>query len=274
MTLPLNGRNPLHLIGLVPGVVGHSAEATASGGTSTQYINGDRGRGITTTQDGIDIGDPVIPRGELTNAPVNPDAVEQFRLISSNAEGRIRAHRRRTGRDGDQERHQSSEGHAYEFMRQTALDSNSYFNKLRGLPKEQLSRNQFGATLGGPIKRDRAFFFVNYDGMRRTQDTSQVGDRADRVAAQRALSFRDGAVRGRDGGRESPRLRRRDRQPAGARLVLQLRDQRSRGAGAGSRGAERDAQVPAAAQRLHGWGRAQLRGLSLELAIASRPWIP
>ena len=76
VTLPLNGRNPLHLIGLVPGVVGHSAEATASGGTSTQYINGDRGRGITTTQDGIDIGDPVIPRGELTNAPVNPDAVE------------------------------------------------------------------------------------------------------------------------------------------------------------------------------------------------------
>jgi len=43
-TLPLNGRNPLHLIGLVPGVVGHSAEATASGGTSTQQINGDRGR--------------------------------------------------------------------------------------------------------------------------------------------------------------------------------------------------------------------------------------
>ena len=64
-----NGRNPLHLIGLVPGVVGHSAEATSSGGTATHYINGDRGRGITTTQDGIDISDPVIPRGELTNAP-------------------------------------------------------------------------------------------------------------------------------------------------------------------------------------------------------------
>jgi hypothetical protein len=63
VTLPLKGRNPLHLIGLVPGVVGHSAEATSSGGTATHYINGDRGRGITTTQDGIDISDPVIPRG-------------------------------------------------------------------------------------------------------------------------------------------------------------------------------------------------------------------
>ena len=85
VTLPLNGRNPLHLIGLVPGVVGHSAEATASGGTATHYINGDRGRGITTTQDGIDISDPVIPRGELTNAPVNPEALQEFRVITSNA---------------------------------------------------------------------------------------------------------------------------------------------------------------------------------------------
>ena len=85
VTLPLNGRNPLHLIGLVPGVVGHSAEATSSGGTATHYINGDRGRGITTTQDGIDISDPVIPRGELTNAPVNPDALQEFRVITSNA---------------------------------------------------------------------------------------------------------------------------------------------------------------------------------------------
>ena len=174
VTLPLNGRNPLHLIGLVPGVVGHSAEATASGGTSTQYINGDRGRGITTTQDGIDIGDPVIPRGELTNAPVNPDAVEQFRLISSNP----KAEYGRTA-GGQVEMVTKSgtnqlKGSGYEFMRQTALDSNSYFNKLRGLPKEQLSRHQFGATLGGPIKRDKMFFFVNYDGQRRTQDTSQV----------------------------------------------------------------------------------------------------
>ena len=174
VTLPLNGRNPLHLIGLVPGVVGHSAEATASGGTSTQYINGDRGRGITTTQDGIDIGDPVIPRGELTNAPVNPDAVEQFRLISSNP----KAEYGRTA-GGQVEMVTKSgtnqlKGSAYEFMRQTALDSNSHFNKLRGLPKEQLSRHQFGATLGGPIKRDKMFFFVNYDGQRRTQDTSQV----------------------------------------------------------------------------------------------------
>ncbi len=174
VALPLNGRNPLHLIGLVPGVVGHSAEATSSGGTATHYINGDRGRGITTTQDGIDISDPVIPRGELTNSPVNPEALQEFRVITSNAKAE---YGRSAGgqvelvtRSGTNK----MSGTAYEFLRDTALDANSYFNKREGLPKEQLKRNQFGGALGGPIQRDRAFFFVNYDGMRRTQETSQL----------------------------------------------------------------------------------------------------
>jgi Carboxypeptidase regulatory-like domain/TonB dependent receptor-like, beta-barrel/TonB-dependent Receptor Plug Domain len=174
VTLPLNGRNPLHLIGLVPGVVGHSAEATASGGTATHYINGDRGRGITTTQDGIDISDPVIPRGELTNAPVNPDALQEFRVITSNAKAE---YGRSAGgqvelvtRSGTN----TLSGNLYGFLRDTALDSNSYFNKRQGLPKEILERHQFGGGLGGPIQRDRAFFFVNYEGMRRTQETSQL----------------------------------------------------------------------------------------------------
>jgi hypothetical protein len=174
VTLPLNGRNPLHLIGLVPGVVGHSAEATSSGGTATHYINGDRGRGITTTQDGIDISDPVIPRGELTNSPVNPEALQEFRVITSNpkaeygrsAGGQVEL----VTRSGTNK----LSGAVYEFVRNTRLDSNSYFNKLQGLPKEELERNQFGAAVGGPIRRDRAFFFVNYDGMRRTQETSQT----------------------------------------------------------------------------------------------------
>jgi hypothetical protein len=173
-TLPLNGRNPLHLIGLVPGVVGHSAEATSSGGTATHYINGDRGRGITTTQDGIDISDPVIPRGELTNAPVNPEALQEFRVITSNAKAE---YGRSAGGQVELVTRSGTNkftGTGYEFLRNTRFDSNSYFNKKQGLPKEQLDRNQFGGSVGGPLRRDRAFFFLNYDGMRRTQETSQT----------------------------------------------------------------------------------------------------
>jgi hypothetical protein len=174
VTLPLNGRNPLHLIGLVPGVAGHSSEATSSSGTATHYINGDRGRGITTTQDGIDISDPVIPRGELTNAPVNPEALQEFRVITSNpkaeygrsAGGQVEL----VTKSGTNE----VRGTLYEFLRNTALDANSYFNEQQGIPKEVLRRNQFGLSLGGPIRRDKAFFFVNYEGQRRTQETSNV----------------------------------------------------------------------------------------------------
>jgi hypothetical protein len=174
VTLPLNGRNPLHLIGLVPGVVGHSAEATSSGGTATHYINGDRGRGITTTQDGIDISDPVIPRGELTNSPVNPEALQEFRVITSNAKAE---YGRSAGGQVELVTRSGTNqltGTLYEFLRNTALDANSYFNKRQGIEKEVLRRNQFGGSVGGPIQRDRAFFFANYDGMRRTQETSQV----------------------------------------------------------------------------------------------------
>ena len=174
VTLPLNGRNPLHLIGLVPGVAGHSAEATASGGTATHYINGDRGRGITTTQDGIDISDPVIPRGELTNSPVNPEALQEFRVITSNAKAE---YGRSAGGQVELVTRSGTNvfnGTVYEFLRNTALDANSYFNERQGLPKEVLRRNQFGGAIGGPIQRDRAFFFLNYDGMRRTQETSQL----------------------------------------------------------------------------------------------------
>ncbi len=111
--------------------------------------------------EGIDISDPVIPRGELTNAPVNPEALQEFRVITSNAKAE---YGRSAGgqvelvtRSGTN----AYSGTLYEFFRDTALDSNSYFNKRNGLPKEVLRRNQFGAALGGPIRRDRAFFFAN-----------------------------------------------------------------------------------------------------------------
>ena len=253
VALPLNGRNPLHLIGLVPGVVGHSAEATSSGGTATHYINGDRGRGITTTQDGIDISDPVIPRGELTNSPVNPEALQEFRVITSNAKAE---YGRSAGgqvelvtRSGTN----SFNGTLYEFLRNTALDANSYFNEQQGLPKEVLRRNQFG---GGAGWTDSARSGVLLHQLRRhAADTRDEPDdhRADGGPASRDVPIRDAGVRGRDGCAQPSVLRGRVGQPAGTRLVLQLRRQRSPAPRSRSCHAGRDAGVPAAPQRfLHG----------------------
>lgn len=171
--LPLNGRNPLHLMALQPGVVGHSSQATGSGGTTTFYVNGDRGRGIYTTQDGIDVSDPVIPRGELTNIQVNPDALVEYRMVSSNAKAE---YGRNSGgqvslitRSGTNEFH----GNAYWFHRNTALNANDFFNNASGVAREVLLRHQFGASLGGPLKRNKAFFFFNYQGQRLSQSVPQ-----------------------------------------------------------------------------------------------------
>jgi hypothetical protein len=193
-TLPLNGRNPLHLIGLVPGVVGHSAEATASGGTSTQQINGDRGRGITTTQDGIDIADPVIPRGELTNAPVNPDALQEFRVITSNAKAEY-------GR---------SAGGQVELLQRAEQ------------PAEGDSRAE--AVRGVYRRPDQTQPRVLLLQLRR--HAPAAGDqpdhhRADRHAAQRPVPVRHAGLPRPDQLPEPAELRGRVGQPAGARVVVQ-----------------------------------------------------
>ena len=59
-------------------------------------------------------------------------------------------------------------GTAFEFYRDKGLNANDYINVINGRPKSNYHYNQFGASLGGPIVRDKLFFFANYDGQRNT----------------------------------------------------------------------------------------------------------
>ncbi len=172
--LPLNGRNPLHLMALLPGVSGHASQATSSSGTVTFSVNGDRGRGVYTTLDGVDVSDPVIPRGELSQVMMNPDSVGEYRVITSVAKAE---YGRNSGaqvqvvtRQGTNRFH----GNLYEYHRNTAFNANDWFNNRDGLPREVLIRHQFGASLGGPIRKNRVFFFFNWQSQRMTQSLSQV----------------------------------------------------------------------------------------------------
>jgi hypothetical protein len=197
--LPLNRRNPLHLLSLIPGVVGNSAQATSSTGTVTHFVQGDRGRGILTTLDGIDISDPIIPRGELTNAPVNPDMVQEFRVTTAlpraeygrNSGAQIEM----VTRSGGNEFH----GGLYHFFRNTALDANNFFNNVSGVPRELLQQNQFGASFSGPILHDKLFFFFNYEGTRRNQSFTQANTTFTQAARQGLFRFVRGTVNGRAG---------------------------------------------------------------------------
>jgi hypothetical protein len=173
-SLPLNGRNPLHLMALMPGVSGHASQATSSSGTVTFSVNGDRGRGVYTTLDGVDVSDPVIPRGELSQVSMNPDSVSEYKVITSVAKAE---YGRNSGaqvqvvtRSGTNEFH----GGLFEYNRNTAYNANDFFNNRAGLGREVLIRNQFGASIGGPIKKNKAFFFFNWQSQRMNQSLTQT----------------------------------------------------------------------------------------------------
>ena len=170
VNLPLNGRNVLQLALLQPGVT----ETTGpSGGFS---ISGGRGDSVTYLLDG---GNNNNLLNNLVVFNPNPDTVAEFRILTSN----YTAEYGRNGggivsvvtKSGTNDIH----GSAFEFLRNNALNANSFFNNLNKVPREVLKRNQFGFTLGGPLTipkivngKDRLFIFGGYQGQR--QVTSQT----------------------------------------------------------------------------------------------------
>ncbi|MDT8069190.1 MAG: TonB-dependent receptor [Terriglobia bacterium] len=168
VNMPLNGRNVLDLAKLEPGVVELNVKPDSSlAGSFT--IAGGRSDAVTFLLDGG------LNNSLLTNEVVfnpNPDAIAEFRVLESNysAEygrngGGIISVVTKSGTNG-------WHGSAFEFNRNDAFNANSFFNKLFGLPRDVLKRNQFGGTFGGPIKKDKAFFFVSYQ--KQIQHQAQV----------------------------------------------------------------------------------------------------
>jgi hypothetical protein len=161
--LPLNGRNVMSLALLQPGV-------TESTGTDTISIAGGRDDSITYLLDGGN-NNNLLSNRQVFNP--NPDTIAEFRLLTSN----YTAEYGRNGggiisvvtKSGTNDIH----GSAFEFLRNDALNANTFFNNLNGVPREILKRNQFGFTLGGPVYlpklingKDRLFIFGSYQGQR------------------------------------------------------------------------------------------------------------
>jgi hypothetical protein len=170
--LPLNGRDFGKLVALVPG-----ATVEPSGVAGTQFgfgqfnINGNRDRSNNYSVDGTDNNDPYFNNSALnqvgiTGAPASllpVDAIQEFNLQSQfGAE-----YGRNTGsvvniltRSGTNHLH----GSGFGFFRNSALDARNYFNTEAR--KTSFQNSQFGAALGGPIVKDRTFFFGAYEGQR------------------------------------------------------------------------------------------------------------
>jgi hypothetical protein len=159
--LPLNSRDTYQLLQLQPGVqgVGGSDLFYGSNQAGAVSVNGGRGRSNNFNVNGGDGNDLFV------NAPAiqpTPDSIEEFRVLSNTFDAE---YGRNSGavinvvtKSGTNGWH----GSAYEFLRNQAFNAKGYLDLRRADDKQ----NQFGGTFGGPIKKDRTFFFASYEGRR------------------------------------------------------------------------------------------------------------
>lgn len=163
LQLPIVNRDMTNLIRLQPGVPGVSTRMNTG-------INGGRPTWTQVTQDGINIQDNLIRTNSLDFLPNRPtsDNVSEFTITSSvqgaEAAGGASAVRMVTPSGSNLFR-----GSAWWQNRDNALAANSFFNNQSGVPKAKLKQNQFGGRVGGPILKDKVFFWASYEGFRREQ---------------------------------------------------------------------------------------------------------
>jgi hypothetical protein len=173
---PLNGRSYIDLLGLQPGVVPVNS-ANASGGVSGSLAAGNVSvGGQRENANGFMVNGATVEeqRGNGTSVIPNLDSIAEFRLLTNvfDAEyghyggGLINVI---TKSGANQFR-----GSAFEFWRDQRLDANYYFNNANDVPKGDYKRNQSGGTFGGPLARDKIFFFADYQATRQTIGTPQT----------------------------------------------------------------------------------------------------
>jgi hypothetical protein len=183
-TLPLVNRNVYSLLTLTPGVQ-NTTNAIALGFPAQRtFINGGADATMGSVNYYLDGGPNMSTLRNTGNIPPNPDAIEEFRVDTNN----YSAEYGRFGngvinvitRSGTNQFH----GSAFEFFRNTNLNANTW----NALTKPPLHRNQFGGSIGGPIVRNRTFFFGTYSGLRQTT-TTFLSSAVVPSAAERAGNF-------------------------------------------------------------------------------------
>jgi len=187
--LPLQSLDAGALVALQPGVVGDN-------------INGVRSQSQNVTLDGVNIQETRYNGGVTTNTTtVNAvDLIGEFRVSTAPVDaesGRGMAQVQMISRSGTNEIH----GSAFGFNRVTALSANTWFNNQLGdnpngtqvAPRNFLIRNQFGARVGGPVIKNRTFFFFLYEGQRQTTNTTENDTVLTASARQGIFRFYPGA---------------------------------------------------------------------------------
>src|ERR1700721_1262053 len=170
--LPLNSRDTYQFLQLQPGVMSTVGSSNSivygSNNAGAVSVNGGRGRSNNFSVNGGDANDLFV---NLPTVQPTPDSIQEFRVITNTFDAE---YGRNSGsvinvvtKSGTNDFH----GNLYEFFRNTVLNSSNYcFSPPCQKPK--FNQNQFGGTFGGPIKKDRTFFFTSYEGRRIRQGVS------------------------------------------------------------------------------------------------------
>ncbi len=190
--LPLNGRSYDQLLVLNPGIVNYTSQRSGGVGTSNSVVGNMFAAAGRRPQENLYLlnGVEYTSASEINTTPggvsgqlLGVDSVREFSVVSDSYGA---AYGKRPGAQinivtasGSNTLH----GNAYEFIRNSALDSRNYFDHG---PIPPFERNMFGGSLGGPIKKDKSFLFANYEGFRQKlglSDLTLVPDATSRAAA-------------------------------------------------------------------------------------------
>src|SRR5262252_8790423 len=172
--LPLNGRNPLALVALVPGVVPQGQPSAGNSSTGNPVGANPFALGDFQVGGGMPGQSQILIDGTPTNGAYlnvvtvipTQDAIEEFKVQTNNlgpeygrfAGGVINLNTK-SGTN-------SFHGSAFEFLRNKVLNANDFFANGAGIARPPFTQNQFGANVGGPVFKDKLFFFSSYDGFR------------------------------------------------------------------------------------------------------------
>jgi hypothetical protein len=194
--VPLEGRNVPDLLSLQAGVAytGNRTDIDYDQDTRNGAVNGARSDQSNITLDGVDVNDQAKGYAFKSVLPIPLDSVQEFRVTTTNygadqGDG-SGAQVTLVTKSGTNRLH----GSAYEYARNSFTSANDYLVKtaelLDGDPNKplKLNRNIFGVSLGGPVKKDRMFFFANYEGTRQREEHSTV-------RAIPTVAMRDGVIR-------------------------------------------------------------------------------
>ena len=170
--LPLPTRNFQQLLTLSPGTTANLSNNTEMGrGDVNIDVNGQRATSNNVVVDGMEVNSPGTNSTPNISVP-SPDAIQEFIVQTSmydasqgrNAGGNVAV----VTKSGTNSYH----GSAFEFFRNSVLNANDYFLNQKDIKRPVLNRNQFGGTFGGPLIKDKTFFFASYQGTRERNGAS------------------------------------------------------------------------------------------------------